>query len=158
MGRSYIHLKSKFICISKCVCRCSVCKFQCVSSGKCLIWKSLCISYTVLVNQRGLRHLETYTCNTHLRRIRRIQGTAGLPARPQYQGRSWSTSSWVIVWQTQDNQGLRPSQHEFTKGWSCLTIPVSSYDWVTLPVDEEKAVDVDGSPPGLQRSLWLCFP
>ena len=43
------------------------------------------------------------------------------------------------VW---DNRGLRPSQHGFTKGRSCLTNLISFYDPVTRLVDEGKAVDV----------------
>jgi len=41
-----------------------------------------------------------------------------------------------------DNQGLRPSQHGFMKGKSCLTNLISCYDQVTSLVDEGKAVDV----------------
>jgi len=40
-----------------------------------------------------------------------------------------------------DNQGIRPSQHGFMKGRSCLTNLIS-YDQVTRLVDEGKAVDV----------------
>ena len=43
------------------------------------------------------------------------------------------------VW---DNRGIRPSQHGFTKGRSCLTNLISFYDLVTHLVDEGKAVDV----------------
>ena len=39
-------------------------------------------------------------------------------------------------------QGIRPSQHGFMKGRSCLTNLISFYDWVTRLVDEGKAVDV----------------
>ena len=42
----------------------------------------------------------------------------------------------------QDNLGIRPSQHGFTKGRSCLTNLISFYDPVTRLVDEGKAVDV----------------
>ncbi|GAB0207901.1 mitochondrial enolase superfamily member 1 [Grus japonensis] len=42
----------------------------------------------------------------------------------------------------QDNQGIRPSQHGFMKGRSCLTNLISFYDQVTRLVDEGKAVDV----------------
>jgi len=41
-----------------------------------------------------------------------------------------------------DNQGIRPRQHGFMKGRSCLTNLISSYDQVTRLVDEGKAVDV----------------
>ena len=39
----------------------------------------------------------------------------------------------------QGNQGIRPSQHGFMKGGSCL---ISFYDRVNCLVDEGKAVDV----------------
>ena len=42
----------------------------------------------------------------------------------------------------QDNQGIRPSQHGFMKGKSCLTNLVFFYDQVALLVHEGKAVDV----------------
>ena len=42
----------------------------------------------------------------------------------------------------QDNQGIRPSQHGFMKGRSCLTNLISFYDLVTHLVDKGKAVDV----------------
>ena len=42
----------------------------------------------------------------------------------------------------QDNRGIRPSQHGFTKGRSCLTSLISFYDLVTRLVDEGKAADV----------------
>ena len=42
----------------------------------------------------------------------------------------------------QDSQGIRPSQHGFMKGRSCLTNLISSYDQVIFLVDEGKAVDV----------------
>ncbi|KAF1442156.1 hypothetical protein FQV24_0000798, partial [Spheniscus mendiculus] len=41
-----------------------------------------------------------------------------------------------------DNQGIRPSQHGFTRGRSCLTNLISFYDQVTRLVDEGKAVDM----------------
>jgi len=41
-----------------------------------------------------------------------------------------------------DNQWIRPSQHRFMKGRSCLTNLISFYDQVTCLVDEGKAVDV----------------
>ena len=47
-----------------------------------------------------------------------------------------------ITWQTCGIQGIRPSQHRFMKGKSCLTNLISFYDWVTRLVDEGKAVDV----------------
>ncbi|KAK4832759.1 hypothetical protein QYF61_025288 [Mycteria americana] len=48
----------------------------------------------------------------------------------------------AITWHIQDNQMIRPSQHGFMKGRSCLTSLVSFYDKVTCVVDEGKAVDV----------------
>ncbi|KAK4827193.1 hypothetical protein QYF61_015221 [Mycteria americana] len=47
----------------------------------------------------------------------------------------------AITWHVQDNQVIRPSQHGFMKGRSCLT-DVIFYDKVTCLVDEGKAVDV----------------
>jgi len=40
-----------------------------------------------------------------------------------------------------DNQGIRPSQHGFMKGRSCLTNLISFYDQVIHLVHERKAVD-----------------
>ena len=48
----------------------------------------------------------------------------------------------VLTWHVQHNQGIRPSQHGFMKGRSCLTNLISSYDQVTCLVDKGKAVDV----------------
>ncbi|PKU36188.1 rna-directed dna polymerase from mobile element jockey-like [Limosa lapponica baueri] len=48
----------------------------------------------------------------------------------------------------QDNQVIRPSEHEFIKGRFCLINLISLYDTVICLVDEGKAVDVvylDGS-------------
>ena len=45
--------------------------------------------------------------------------------------------SWVT-----DNQGIRPSQHWFMKGGSCLTNQISCYDQLTSLVDEGEAVGV----------------
>ncbi|GAB0207679.1 mitochondrial enolase superfamily member 1 [Grus japonensis] len=47
----------------------------------------------------------------------------------------------ALTRQVQDNQGIRPSQHGFMKGRSCLTNLISFYDQVTHLVDEGKAVD-----------------
>ena len=41
-----------------------------------------------------------------------------------------------------DNWGIRPIQHGFMKGKSCLTILISFFDRVTRLVDEGKAVDI----------------
>ncbi|KAK4826121.1 LOW QUALITY PROTEIN: hypothetical protein QYF61_005273 [Mycteria americana] len=48
----------------------------------------------------------------------------------------------AIMQHVQDNQAIRPSQHRFMKGRSCLTNLISFYDKVTHLVDEGKAVDV----------------
>ncbi|NXW87892.1 VIP2 kinase, partial [Alopecoenas beccarii] len=46
----------------------------------------------------------------------------------------------------QDNQAIRPSQHGFRKGMSCLTRLISFYDKVNCLADEGKAVDLHFSP------------
>ncbi|KAK4809665.1 hypothetical protein QYF61_002562 [Mycteria americana] len=48
----------------------------------------------------------------------------------------------AITQHIQDNQVIRPSQHGFMKGRSCLTNLISFYVKVTHLVEEEKAVDV----------------
>ncbi|KAK4818715.1 hypothetical protein QYF61_018694 [Mycteria americana] len=48
----------------------------------------------------------------------------------------------AITWHVQDNQVIRPSQHGFRKGRSCLTNPISFYDKVTRLVDEGEAVEL----------------
>ena len=48
----------------------------------------------------------------------------------------------VITRHLQGKQAIRPSQHGFMKGRSCLTNLISFYDKVTRLVDEAKAVDV----------------
>ncbi|GAB0179524.1 mitochondrial enolase superfamily member 1 [Grus japonensis] len=48
----------------------------------------------------------------------------------------------VITQHIQDKQVIRPSQHGFMKGKSCLTNLISFYDKVTHLVEEGKAVDV----------------
>ncbi|KAK4811010.1 hypothetical protein QYF61_015714 [Mycteria americana] len=48
----------------------------------------------------------------------------------------------AITWHVENNQGIKPSQHGFRKGRSCLTNLISFYDKVTRLVDEGKAVDV----------------
>ena len=50
--------------------------------------------------------------------------------------------SGAIMDQLKVNQGIRPSQHGFMNGRSCLTNLISFYDKVTHLVDEGKAVDV----------------
>ncbi|RMB88826.1 hypothetical protein DUI87_34760 [Hirundo rustica rustica] len=48
----------------------------------------------------------------------------------------------VITQNLQDSQGLRPSQHRFRRGRSCLTNLITFYEQVTCLVDAGKAVDV----------------
>ncbi|RMC14279.1 hypothetical protein DUI87_09371 [Hirundo rustica rustica] len=48
----------------------------------------------------------------------------------------------VIMQHLQDGQAIRPSQHGFRRGRSCLTNLISFYDQVTRLVDAGKAVDV----------------
>ncbi|KAK4831137.1 LOW QUALITY PROTEIN: hypothetical protein QYF61_015440 [Mycteria americana] len=48
----------------------------------------------------------------------------------------------AITWDVENDQGIKPSQHGFRKGRSCLTNLISFYDKVTRLVDEGKAVDV----------------
>jgi len=48
----------------------------------------------------------------------------------------------ALAGHVKDNQGIRPSQHGFMKGRSCLTNLFSFYDQVTRLVHEGKAVDV----------------
>uniref|UniRef100_A0A803YAB9 Reverse transcriptase domain-containing protein n=1 Tax=Meleagris gallopavo TaxID=9103 RepID=A0A803YAB9_MELGA len=50
--------------------------------------------------------------------------------------------SGTIMDQLKVNQGIRPSQHGFMNGRSCLTNLISFYDKVTCLVDEGQAVDV----------------
>ncbi|KAK4825925.1 hypothetical protein QYF61_003420 [Mycteria americana] len=47
----------------------------------------------------------------------------------------------AITRHVENNQGIKPSQHGFRKGRSCLTNLISFYDKVTHLVDEGKAVD-----------------
>jgi len=48
----------------------------------------------------------------------------------------------ALTGHVKDNQRIRPSQHGFRKGRSCLINLTSFYDQVTHLVDEGKAVDV----------------
>ena len=50
--------------------------------------------------------------------------------------------SGTIMDQLKVNQGIRPSEHGFTNGRSCLTNMISFYDKMTRLVDEGQAVDV----------------
>ena len=47
-----------------------------------------------------------------------------------------------ITWHIRGIQRIRPSQHGFMKGRSCLTNLISFYDWVSRLVNEGKAVNV----------------
>ncbi|KAK4810452.1 hypothetical protein QYF61_004232 [Mycteria americana] len=47
----------------------------------------------------------------------------------------------AITQHVENNQGIKPSQHGFRKGRSCLTNLISFYNKVTRLVDEGKAVD-----------------
>ncbi|KAK4808517.1 hypothetical protein QYF61_005834 [Mycteria americana] len=58
----------------------------------------------------------------------------------QYVQEAWCSCKLVVGHQ-KDNQGIKPSQHGFRKGRSCLTNLIS-YNKVTCLVDEGKAVDV----------------
>ena len=62
------------------------------------------------------------------------------------------------------NQGIRPCQHGFMNGRSCLTSLISFYDKVTCLVDEVQAVSVvnlvfskafDTVPTALLWRSWL---
>jgi len=48
----------------------------------------------------------------------------------------------ALIGHVKDNQGIRPTQHGFMKGRSCLTNLISFNDQVTRLEDEGKAVDV----------------
>jgi len=48
----------------------------------------------------------------------------------------------VVTQHSQDSQVIRPSQHGFMKGRSCLTNQISCYDQLTSLVDEGEAVGV----------------
>jgi len=48
----------------------------------------------------------------------------------------------MLTGHVKDNQGIRPSQHGFMKGRSCLANLISFYDQMTHLVDKGKAVDV----------------
>jgi len=48
----------------------------------------------------------------------------------------------ALTGHVKDNQGIRPSQHGFMKGRSCLTNLISFYDQGPRLVDDRKAVDV----------------
>ncbi|GAB0199824.1 mitochondrial enolase superfamily member 1 [Grus japonensis] len=62
----------------------------------------------------------------------------------------------AITQHVQDNQAIRPSQHGFVKGRSCLTNLISFYDKVTCLADEGKAVDVVYLD--FTKAFLHCFP
>lgn len=39
------------------------------------------------------------------------------------------TQPHLEIWDVEQNKPPKPSQHRFTKGKSCLTTLISSYDW-----------------------------
>jgi len=62
----------------------------------------------------------------------------------------------VLTKHVKDYQGIRPSQHGFMKGRSCLNNLVSFYDQVTHLLDEEKAVAVIYLD--FSKAFDTCFP
>jgi len=58
-----------------------------------------------------------------------------------YAKKKWFILS-ALTRHVKDNEGIRPIQHGFMKGRTCLTNLISCYDQVTHLVDEGKAVDV----------------
>ena len=98
----------------------------------------------VLANRGGPRWLEDRQCNTHLQEdwkedpgnYRPVSLTL-VPAKIM----EWFILS-AVSRHVKDNQVIRPSQHGFMKGRSCLTNLISFYDQETPLVDEGKAVDV----------------
>ena len=48
----------------------------------------------------------------------------------------------AITQHVRNNQGIRPSQHELMKDKSYLKNLISFYDWITLLLNEGKAVEV----------------
>ncbi|KAK4830118.1 hypothetical protein QYF61_008545, partial [Mycteria americana] len=106
-----------------------------------------------------LDHLDTHKSlrlyGIHARVLRELAEVLTKPLSILYQqsclkGRSQLTGGKVveqiilsaIIWHVQDNEVIRPSQHGFMKGRSCLTNLPSFYDKVTRLADERKAVDV----------------
>ncbi|PKU34766.1 rna-directed dna polymerase from mobile element jockey- hypothetical protein [Limosa lapponica baueri] len=48
----------------------------------------------------------------------------------------------TLHWHMEEKKAIRSSQHEFTKGKSCLTNLIAFYDGMTGCIDEGRAVDV----------------
>ncbi|KAK4826984.1 hypothetical protein QYF61_013084 [Mycteria americana] len=65
-----------------------------------------------------------------------------IPPHPSYSKELRAVSLALHTASKDNNQGIKPSQHGFRKGRSCLTNLISFYDKVTRLVDEGKAVDV----------------
>jgi len=63
----------------------------------------------------------------------------------------------VLIGRVKDNQEIRPSQHGFMKGRSCLTNLISFYDQVTHLVDEGKAVICLGFTKAFDTVLHSIF-
>jgi len=64
----------------------------------------------------------------------------------------------MLTGHMKDNQGIRPSQHGFMKGRSCLTNLISFHDHVIRLVDEGKAMDdiyLDFSKAFVPHSILL---
>ncbi|RMB95383.1 hypothetical protein DUI87_28371 [Hirundo rustica rustica] len=55
----------------------------------------------------------------------------------------WKVASVMSIHKKMDGQGIRPNQHQFRRGRSCLTNLISIHDQVACLVDAGKAVDVD---------------
>ena len=101
-------------------------------------------SSAVLANWGCPNGLEAGKCHAHLQK-----GWKGDPSsyRPiSLTSVPGKVTEWIISGAIMDqlkvNQGIKPSQHGFTNGRSCLTNLISFYDKVTPLVDEGKAVHV----------------
>ncbi|KAK4815046.1 hypothetical protein QYF61_013922 [Mycteria americana] len=98
-----------------------------------------------LTSRLGLRPLPS----GHVSRLQMPEGPEGEPGN--YRPISLTSVPGKLMEQiilsaitrhVEDNQGIKPSQHGFRKGRSCLTNLISFYDKVTCLVDEGKAVGV----------------
>ena len=93
---------------------------------------------------RNAGRLEAGRCDAHLQKgLENDPGSYRPVSLTSVPGKvmEWIISG-AITDQIKINQGIRPSQHGFTNGRSCLTNLISFYDKVTHLVDEGKAVDV----------------